>query len=423
MSNNTAAVTRFYEQVRQGEIASATEVFADELTWVEPPFPGHAGGTFQGKATILEQVLGPFVATWSDLTVTPDRVIDGGSDVVVLGHYAGKHRDTARPFEARFTHTWTFANGQATRFEMLADTVQFFRTVRPLGPGEIPVVGKSVEVDGVEIFYREAGPKGAPTVLLLHGFPSSSHMFRDLIPALADTYHVVAPDYPGFGLSGMPSPTEFSYTFDHLAEVIGHWTEAIGVSKYTLYLHDYGAPVGFRLATARPDRVEGLVIQNGNLYLEGLSENLAPLNAYMTAPTPETEAPVRALLAAGTTRFQYVHGVRRPDEIEPENWIYDQYFLDRPGNDEIQLALFRDYKTNPPLYPEWQDFLRTRRPPTLITWGANDPFFTPEGARAILRDLPEAELHLLDTGHFALADHAAEIAGLTRSFLGKTMSR
>jgi pimeloyl-ACP methyl ester carboxylesterase/ketosteroid isomerase-like protein len=423
MSDNTGAVTRFYDQVRQGDIPSATEIFADELTWVEPPFPGHSGGTFRGKATILEQVLGPFVSTWSDLTVTPDRVIDGGADVVVLGRYAGKHKDTGRPFEARFTHSWTFTDGKATRFEMLADTVQFYRTVRPHGPGEVPVVGKTIEVDGVEIFYREAGPLGSPTLLLLHGFPSSSHMFRDLIPALADMYHVVAPDYPGFGLSGMPKPTEFSYTFDHLAETIARWTQAIGLSRYTLYMHDYGAPVGFRLATAHPDRVEGLVIQNGNIYMEGLSENLAPLNAYMSDPTPETEAPVRAMLSSGTTRFQYVHGVRRPEEIEPENWDYDQYFLDRPGNDQIQLALFRDYKTNPPLYPAWQEYLRSHRPPTLITWGANDPFFTASGAEAFLRDQPEANLHLLDTGHFALADHVVEIAGLMRSFLSKNVTR
>ena len=423
MSHSTDAVVRFYEQVRQGDLTSASEVFADDLTWVEPPFPGHPGGTFHGKTTVLQQVLGPFVSTWSHLTVTPDRVVDGGSDVVVLGRYAGKHRDTGRPFEARFTHTWTFTKNKATRFEMLADTVQFFRTTRPQAPGEVPVVGKTVEVGGVEIFYREAGPTHAPTLLLLHGFPSSSHMFRDLIPALADTYHIVAPDYPGFGLSGMPDPVDFSYTFDHLADVMAQWTESIGLSRYTLHMHDYGAPIGFRLALAHPTRVEGLVIQNGNAYMEGLSENFAPLISYMNAPSPETEASVRGLLSASTTRFQYLQGVQRPEEVEPENWVYDQYFLDHPGNDQIQLALFRDYKTNLPLYPAWQEYLRTHRPPTLIAWGKNDPFFRSDGARLFLRDVPDAELHLLDTGHFALADHASEIAGLIRTFLNDTIFR
>ena len=297
--------------------------------------------------------------------------------------------------------------------------IQLFRTVRPNGPGEIGVMGKTVNVNGVEVFYREAGPAGSPTVLLLHGFPSSSHMFRDLIPALADTYHVVAPDYPGFGLSAMPNPNEYAYTFDNLAATVAGFTDAIGLRDYVLYVQDYGGPVGFRLAATRPERVKGIVVQNGNMYLEGLSENLAPLTAYMANPTPETEAPVRGMLAAGTTKFQWTHGTRNPAAIDPAFWVYDQYFLDRPGNDAIQLALFRDYKTNPPLYRAWQEYLRAHRPPMLIAWGKNDPFFTPAGAEAFKRDVPEAELHLLDTGHFALADHAGEIAHLMRVFLSK----
>ncbi len=423
MNSNTRTVECFYEQVRRGDFALATEVFSDDLTWVEPPFPGHPGGVYHGKSKILEHVFGPFISTWSDLTVSPDRLIDGGAEVVVLGRYAGKHRDTGRPFEARFSHAWTIRNGKATRFEMLADTIQFFRTVAPQATGEVAVVGKTIEVEGVEIFYREAGPLGAPSLLLLHGFPSSSHMYRDLIPELADQFHVVAPDYPGFGLSGMPDLAEFSYTFDQFAKIITRWTEAIGLSRYTLYMQDYGAPVGFRLATAHPDRVEGLVIQNGNAYTEGLGESLAPLIDYMTTPNQETEASVRALFAVATTRFQYLQGVRRPSEIGPENWIYDQYFLDRPGADQVQLALFRDYKTNLPLYPTWQRYLRTHRPPTLVAWGKNDPFFTSAGAKPFLRDVPDAEIHLLDTGHFALADHAVEIAGLIRSFLTRNRSR
>jgi pimeloyl-ACP methyl ester carboxylesterase len=244
-------------------------------------------------------------------------------------------------------------------------------------------------------------------------------MFRNLIPALADKFHVSAPDYPGFGLSSAPSIKEFGYTFDHLAKVIADWTDVVGLNEYVLYVHDYGSPVGFRLATGRPDRVRGLIIQNGNAYVEGLSPNLAPLIAYMSNPTPETEKPVRAFLTVETTKFQYTHGTRRPAEVAPESWIYDQYFLDRPGNDEIQLSLIRDYKTNPPLYPQWQQYLRQYQPPKLVAWGKNDPFFTEAGATSIRRDVPNAGIHLLDTGHFALEDHCGEIAGLIRDLFGK----
>jgi pimeloyl-ACP methyl ester carboxylesterase/ketosteroid isomerase-like protein len=418
MSNaNHDIVNGFYEAVRRGEFAAATEVFSDDLVWVEPPFPGHEGGVFQGKSNILTNVLGKFIETWSDLEAAPARITPTPEGAIVHGHYRGKHKDTLRPFEARFVHTWTINNGKATRFEMLADTVQFFRTVRPSGISEIPVVGKTIKINGVDIFYREAGPGGAPVLLLLHGFPSSSHMFRNLIPALADKFHVFAPDYPGFGLSGMPSTSEFTYTFDNLAKTILDWTDAVGIKDYTLYLQDYGGPVGFRVATARPAAVRGLVIQNGNAYMEGLSPNLAPLSAYMSNPTAETEQPVRGFLALQTTKFQYTHGTRHPDEIAPEAWIYDQYFLDRPGNDQIQLALFRDYKTNPPLYSAWQEYLRKHQPPTLVAWGKNDPFFTEAGAVAFKRDVPRASVHLLDTGHFALEDHCVEIAGLIREFL------
>ena len=415
-NSNYGLVNGFYDSVRRGEIASATEVFSDDLVWVEPPFPGNEGGIFNGKANILANVLGPFIETWKDLTVTPERITPTTDGAIVHGRYRGKHKDTGRPFESRFVHTWTINKGKATRFEMLADTVQFFRTVRPSGISEIPVTGKTINVDGVDIFYREAGPAGAPVLLLLHGFPSSSHMFRNLIPALADRFHVFAPDYPGFGLSGMPSPNDFAYTFDNLAKVLLDWTDAVGIKDYSLYLQDYGGPVGFRIATARPAAVRGLVIQNGNAYMEGLSPNLAPLSAYMTNPTPETEQPVRAFLTLQTTKFQYTHGTRRPEDIAPEAWIYDQYFLDRPGNDQIQLALFRDYKTNPPLYAAWQEYLRKYQPPTLVVWGKNDPFFTEAGATAFLRDVSKAKVHLLDTGHFALEDHCGEIAGRIREF-------
>jgi len=414
---NQQLVEEVYANIKRGDIPAATAIYADDVTWVEPPFPGHDGGTFHGKANVLANVLGPFFTTWTDLTITPETITAAGKLVVVHGRYRGKHKDTGLPFEARFVHTWTLTGGKATRFEMLADTVQFFRSVRPNSPGAITVTGKTVTVGNVEVFYREAGPVGAPTLVLLHGFPSSSHMFRDLIPALADAFHILAPDYPGFGLSGMPDPKDYAYTFDNLARTIADWMDAIGLKSCTLYVQDYGAPVGFRLATARPDRVRSLIVQNGNAYLEGLSENLAPLSAYMSNPTPETEQPVRGFLTAATTEFQYTHGTRHPETISPESWIYDQYFLDRPGNDAIQLALFRDYATNPPLYPAWQAYLRTHKPPTLIVWGKHDPFFTEAGARAYLRDVPAADLNLLDTGHFALEDHAAEIAAKIRAFV------
>ena len=420
MSTNHDIVAGFYASVRQGDIPRATSVFAENLTWVEPPFPGHEEGTFQGKENILTNVLGPFIATWTDLSVTPERITEAGDQVIVHGTYKGKHHQTGRAFESRLIHTWTLKDGKAVRFEMLADTVQFFRTVRPNSPGTTAVKNKSITVSGVNIAYREAGAKGAPVLLLLHGFPSSSHMFRDLIPALQDKFHIFAPDYPGFGLSSMPSTKEFEYTFDNVAHIITDWIEAVGLKNYVLYLQDYGAPVGFRLATAHPERVQGLVIQNGNAYVEGLSENLAPLRAYMSNPTPETEKPVRALRALETTKWQYTHGTRHPEEIAPESWIYDQYLLDRPGNDEIQLAMFHDYKTNPPLYPAWQSYLRTHQPSTLVAWGKNDPFFTEAGAKAFLRDVPQASLHLLETGHFALEEDCAEIASLIRKQFSPT---
>lgn len=418
-TTNQQLVEDFYSNVKRGDFPTATAIFAENLTWVEPPFPGHPGGTFVGKENVLKNVLGTFVATWDSLTVTPERVSDAADIVVVHGVYSGRHKDTGRPFKSRFVHTWTLENDKAVRFEMLADTVPMFQTVRPNSAGEIGVTGKFVDVNGINVFYREAGPKSGPTLLLLHGFPSSSHMFRDLIPALADTFHVVALDYPGFGLSSMPDPNDFAYTFDNLAKTVAEFTDAIGLTNYVIYAQDYGAPIGFRLATDRPDRVKGIVVQNGNIYMEGLSENLAPLSAYMSNPTPETEAPVRGMLAAATTQWQWTHGTRNPAGIDPAFWIYDQYFLDRKGNDTIQLALFRDYATNPPLYSKWQEYLRTHRPPVLVVWGKNDPFFTPAGAEAFRRDVPAADIHLLDTGHFALTDHSGEIAGLIRKFVGK----
>ena len=279
------------------------------------------------------------------------------------------------------------------------------------------VAHRSVKIDGLDIFYREAGPKDAPTVLLLHGFPTSSHMFRNLIPALADKFHVVAPDYPGFGNSAMPAVGDFDYTFDNLARVMERFTEELVLSRYTLYLQDYGAPVGFRLAVKHPEQVQALVIQNGNAYEEGLRDFWIPLKAYWRERIEANAAPLRQFFELDATKWQYTHGVRRPEVISPDNWLIDQSLLDRPGNKEIQLQLFYSYGSNPPLYPSWQAYFRRYQPPTLIVWGKNDQIFPAEGAYPYKRDLKNLEFHLLDTGHFALEEDGDVIAGLMRRFL------
>jgi len=297
-------------------------------------------------------------------------------------------------------------------------------TPGPAGPDALPapsrtVYHRRVELGGLELAYREAGPPDAPAILLLHGFPTSSHMFRDLMPTLADAFRLVAPDYPGFGNSSMPGVDAFEYTFDNLASVVADFTDAVGLERYTLYLMDYGAPIGFRLATARPERVDALVIQNGNAYDEGLREFWDPLRAYWAERSEEHAAALLPFLEREGTIWQYTHGVRDVAAISPDNWNVDQPLLDRPGNRAIQLQLFHDYGSNPPLYPHWQRYLREHRPRTLIVWGANDLIFPAEGARAFLRDVPDAELHLLDTGHFALEEDGAFVADRMRAFLSR----
>ena len=286
-----------------------------------------------------------------------------------------------------------------------------------------PVFHRTVKIDGLDIFYREAGPKDAPTVLLLHGFPTSSHMFRNLIPALADKYHVVAPDYPGFGSSSAPPVEKFEYSFDNLANIVEKFTEKVGLKKYSIYLMDYGAPVGFRLAVRHPERVDTLIVQNGNAYDEGLDNDFwLPIKAYWKSRTTTQGDQLRSLLTLGATKWQYTHGVRNVDAISPDTWGHVQPLLDRPGNQEIQLALFYSYGSNPPLYPKWQEYLREHQPPTLIVWGQNDAIFTAEGAHPYKRDLKNLEFHLLDTGHFALEEDGQQIASLIRNFLGKQLS-
>jgi pimeloyl-ACP methyl ester carboxylesterase len=279
------------------------------------------------------------------------------------------------------------------------------------------VAYRTVRVSGLDIFYREAGPQDAPTILLLHGFPSSSHMYRDLIPKLADRFHVVAPDYPGFGQSSMPDRDRFVYTFAALADVMDEFTQSLGLERYTLYMMDYGAPVGLRLALAHPERVQALVIQNGNAYVEGLGASTAAVQRYWATGAREDRDSLRAMLTLEGTRWQYLEGAEDSARVSPDAWVADQYYLDRPGNAELQLDLLYDYRTNVALYPEFQSYFRRHQPPTLVVWGRYDPIFTVEGAKAYARDLPRAKIHLLDAGHFALEEKAGEIAELMRRFL------
>ncbi len=281
---------------------------------------------------------------------------------------------------------------------------------------------QTVEIDGQEIFYREAGSRKNPTILLLHGFPTSSHMFRNLIPKLADRYHVVAPDYPGFGQSSMPTVDEFEYTFDHFGQIVEQLTEALELERYSLYLMDYGAPVGFRLAAKYPERVDSLIIQNGNAYEEGLLGFWDPIKAYWADRSAKNGDALRGFFELDATKWQYTAGVRNVAAISPDNWTHDQYLLDREGNDEIQLALFYSYGSNPPLYPEWQAYFRAHQPPTLIVWGKNDPIFPEEGAHPYKRDLADLEFHILDTGHFALEEDGDHIASLIGDFLKRKVT-
>jgi len=278
-------------------------------------------------------------------------------------------------------------------------------------------------VDGIRVFYREDGSADAPTILLLHGFPTSSHMFRNLIPALADAYRVVAPDLPGFGFSDVPDRKKFRYTFEHLAKVIDGFTQAIGLDRFAIYVFDYGAPIGFRLALAHPERISAIISQNGNAFEEGLSQGWNPIQKYWKEPTPENRAALREFLKPETTKWQYLYGVKDAALVAPESYELDSALLARPGNDEIQLDLFLDYASNVALYPRFQDYFRTKRPPLLAVWGNSDPFFLPPGAEAFKRDNPSAEVHFYDTGHFALETHALEIAGAIRDFLARKLSR
>ena len=276
---------------------------------------------------------------------------------------------------------------------------------------------RKIDVDGLKIFYREAGSKDAPAILLLHGFPSASHMFRDLIPKLADRFHVIAPDLPGFGQSDTPDRSAFTYTFDNIARVIERLMEVVELDRYAIYVFDYGAPTGFRLATWHPERVNAIISQNGNAYAQGLSDGWKPIRAYWEDPSQANRDALRAFLAPETTVWQYTHGVADASAVSPDGYSLDNFYLTRPGADEVQLDLFGDYKSNVALYPAFQQYFRTHKPRFLATWGKNDPFFLPAGAEAFKRDIPEAIVRFFDTGHFALETHCMEITAAIRDFL------
>lgn len=276
---------------------------------------------------------------------------------------------------------------------------------------------RTADVNGFKIFYREAGAPSAPRLLLLHGFPSASHMFRDLIPLLSERFHLVAPDLPGFGRSDMPSRSSFKYTFDNIATVVERFTEAIGFETFALYVFDYGAPTGFRLATKHPQRIAAIISQNGNAYVEGLSDGWNPIRAYWGDPSDANRSVLRQFLDPQTTIWQYTHGVPDTSLVSPDGYSLDNFYLARPGAHEVQLDLFGDYKSNVALYPTFQKYFRTHRPRFLAVWGKNDPFFLPTGAEAFKKDIPEARIRFFDTGHFALETHANEIAAEIREFI------
>jgi len=295
--------------------------------------------------------------------------------------------------------------------------MSIFMTIQYAAANDTEIKYRTVEVKGVDIFYRETGSRNLPSIVLLHGFPTSSHMYRNLMKELANDFHLIAPDYPGFGNSEQPSMQEFEYSFNNLAEVMDEFLQKIEVKKYSLYLMDYGAPIGFRIAAKHPERVKSLIVQNGNAYDEGLREFWNPIKKYWNDKSQENATPLANFITPEGVKWQYTHGVRDPDSISPDNWNTDLKHLTREGNPAIQLELFYDYQSNVPLYPEWQEYFRTHQPPTLIVWGKHDYIFPADGAYPYKRDLKNLEFHLLNTGHFALEEDSEVVANYIRNFM------
>ncbi|MCG8331054.1 MAG: alpha/beta hydrolase [Chitinophagales bacterium] len=311
--------------------------------------------------------------------------------------------------------TYTVTLDHHNRFSSLEAEEQF--NAKTVADTYYPTMHKTIEVNGVDIFYREAGPKDAPTILLLHGYPTSSHMFRNLIEDLSSQYHLIAPDYPGYGKSEQPSMEEFDYSFDNMANIIEGFLDKMEIKQYSIYLMDYGAPIGYRIAAKYPERVQSLIIQNGNAYDEGLRDFWIPIKKYWNEYTIENGKALEGFHTPEGLKWQYTHGVRDVAAISPDNWEMDMRHISRPENNDIQLAMFYDYRTNVPLYPSWQEYFRTYQPPTLIVWGKNDYIFPAEGAHPYKKDLNKVDFHLLDTGHFALEEDGEKIAQLIRNFM------
>lgn len=311
--------------------------------------------------------------------------------------------------------TYTVTLDHHNRFSSLEAEEQF--NAKTVADTYYPTMHKTIEVNGVDIFYREAGPKDAPTILLLHGYPTSSHMFRNLIEDLSSQYHLIAPDYPGYGKSEQPPMEEFDYSFDNMANIIEGFLDKMEIKQYSIYLMDYGAPIGYRIAAKYPERVQSLIIQNGNAYDEGLRDFWIPIKKYWNEYTIENGKTLEGFHAPEGLKWQYTHGVRDVAAISPDNWEMDMRHISRPENNDIQLAMFYDYRTNVPLYPSWQEYFRTYQPPTLIVWGKNDYIFPAEGAHPYKKDLNKVDFHLLDTGHFALEEDGEKIAQLIRNFM------
>lgn len=305
----------------------------------------------------------------------------------------------------------------------LAGMIGILVAVSTYAQGSTNIAYKTVKVDGLDIFYREAGDPKNPTLLLLHGFPASSHMFRELIPRLSDRFHMVAPDYPGFGYSSAPSRSEFKYTFDNLANVVDKFTKTIGLDKYAIYVQDYGSPVGFRLAVKNPEKIIGIIVQNGNAYEEGLTELAEPLKVFGRTRDAQVEKTLRGFMTLEGTKFQYITGAKDAAKLSPDAWTFDQARLDRPGVIDIQLELFADYLNNVRAYPTWHEYLRKNQPPTLIVWGKNDPFFSVKNIDGFRRDLKDPEVHILDGGHFILEEQPDAIAGYIRQFFAKSVTK